>query len=265
MPSKHLPLHAKATFSRILVYLRLLFHPHGTSYPRGAQHDWCDVSTCAADTPDQSQSFPPEIDLPFVNNPDTPPERLVDAIQNLKPFLPTGCELLGQGDLKIISSHPIDAGGFADVWVGERHDGTKVAIKSYRCHSSSTCLPIYLVSNECYRNVLCSLNYIGRGCTRKHWYAAGSTTMTSVSCRSLEFIPRESTHFLSFPHLWTTRTSEGTYGTIRTLESWNWSVSVVPSSFLVVSSSRRQLLRIARGLANLHSMGVVHGNFEIVR
>jgi len=36
-------------------------------------------------------------------------------------------------------------------------------------------------------------------------------------------------------------------------------------SFPIVSSSRRQLLEIARGMRYMHSLGIVHGNLEIVR
>jgi hypothetical protein len=97
----------------------------------------------------------------------TPSEHLVDVVHNLKPFLPNGCEMLGQGDLKITGSHPIGAGGFADIWVGKRGNGTKVAIKSYRYYSSSNCLPIYSVGVEHDRNVLCPLKATGRGCTGK--------------------------------------------------------------------------------------------------
>ena len=107
----------------------------------------------SADSPDRSLSLPPEIDFSPVNNTGTPPEHLVDAVRNLRPFLPIGCELLGEGDLKVVGSSPIDAGGFADVWVGERDDGTKVAIKLYRYYSSSSCLSTYLVSVKRYRNV----------------------------------------------------------------------------------------------------------------
>jgi len=107
----------------------------------------------SADALDHSLSLPPEINFSLANNTGTPPEHLVDAVRNLRPFLPIGCELLGEGDLKFVGSTPIDAGGFADVWVGERGDGTKAAIKSYRYYSSSSCLPTYLVSVECYRNV----------------------------------------------------------------------------------------------------------------
>ena len=125
------------------------------------------MSSHAVDLLDHSLSLPPEIDLSSLNNPGTPPEHLVDAVQNLGPFLPTGCELLGQGDLKIVGSSPVDAGGFADIWVGEMDDGTKVAIKSYRYYSSSSCLPTYLVSVERHRNVFFLLKVTCRGCSRK--------------------------------------------------------------------------------------------------
>jgi len=74
---------------------------------------------------------------------------------------------MGQGDLKVTGSRPIDAGGFADIWVGERDDGTKVAIKSQRYYSSSSCLPIYSVSVERYRNMFCLFKVTGRDCTTK--------------------------------------------------------------------------------------------------
>ena len=167
MPSKHLPFHVGEAFPRLLLYLRLLFHPRGTS-PTGVQHEQCGMSSHAVDVLDYSLSLPSEVDLSSMANPGTPPEHLVDAVRNLGPFLPIECELLGQGDLKIVGSHPIDAGGFADVWVGEMYDGTKVAIKSHRHYSSSSCLPVYLVSVKCCRNEPCLLNLPYRGYTRKH-------------------------------------------------------------------------------------------------
>jgi len=145
MPTtKHL-LRARDAFPHLLIYLRLLFYPQGTPPSRGARHDRCDMPSHTIDALDHSLSLPPDIDLSPVNNTGTPPEHLVDTVRNLGPLLPIGCELLGQGDLKIIGSSPVDAGGFADIWVGERDDGTKVAIKSYRYYSSSSCLPTYLV------------------------------------------------------------------------------------------------------------------------
>ena len=166
MPSKYPPLHTRDIFPRLLIYLRLLFHLQGTPPSRDAQHDRCGISSRVVDPLDHSLSLPSEIDLSSLNNPGTPPEHLVDAVQNLGPFLPIGCELLGQGDLKIVGSSPVDAGGFADVWVGEMDDGTKVAIKSYRYYSSSSCLPTYLVSVERHRNVFL-LKVTCRGCSRK--------------------------------------------------------------------------------------------------
>jgi len=139
---------ARSTVSRLLLYPRPPFDPRGTSPSRGGRHEQCGFS-CVADTPDQS--LPPEIDLSPMNNPGTPPEKLIDAVRSLKLFLPSKCELLGQGDLKITGSYPIDAGGFADVWVGQMNDGTTVAIKSHRYYASSSCLPVYLVSTEHYQ------------------------------------------------------------------------------------------------------------------
>jgi len=167
MPPKHLPSLSRGIISHLLPRLRLLFHPHGTPPSRGPRHEWCNLSR-SADILDQSQSLPQEIELSPMSDPGTPPERIVDVVRNLKPFLPSDCELLGQEDLDIIGSCPIDAGGFADVWVAVMKDGTKVAIKSHRYYSSSSCLPIYLVSNEHYRNAFRSLNVTDRGCTRKH-------------------------------------------------------------------------------------------------
>ena len=101
---------------------------------------------CLAEEPVQLESFPQEVDLSTMANPSALPEDLVNAVRDLKPFLPIGCEILGEDDLTIVGAHPIDAGGFADVWVGERNDGTVVAIKSHRQCSLSSRLPIYTVS-----------------------------------------------------------------------------------------------------------------------
>lgn len=165
MPSKHPPLlTTRGTISHLhlLLRFRLLFHPNWTLPSRGPRHERCDPSRAIVIL-DQSQSLPP-----MLSDPGTLPEHIVDAVRNLKPLLPSGCELLGQEDLKITGSCPIDAGGFADVWVGEMNDGTKVAIKSYRYYSSSSCLPVYLVSDQRYRKEFRPLDVIDRGCTRKH-------------------------------------------------------------------------------------------------
>jgi hypothetical protein len=140
-------LQVRDTFSRLLRYLRPLFHLHETPTPKRTQYEGCGTPPCGVIAPDWLQSPLPELDLSPINGIGASPERLVIAVQKLKPFLPTGYELLAHGDLEITGQLPIDAGGFADVWAGE-WNGTLVAIKSYRCYSSSNCLPVYLVSGN---------------------------------------------------------------------------------------------------------------------
>lgn len=165
MASKNLPRRLRSTFSRILKYPPLLFHPHWNS-PRGVQHEPYGVSSCDIFEVGRLQSLQQELDLSLMNDLTTSPERLVHAVQSLKPFLPTGCELLGQGDLNIMGSRPVDAGGFADVWVGERN-GVTVAIKSYRYYASSGRLHIYLVSSKRHRGRISHLRSLGSDYTRK--------------------------------------------------------------------------------------------------
>jgi len=132
-------------FYRSLNYLYRLFHPHETLPLGCVQHEGSEIHLCLVEETVQLESLPQDIDLSTVANPTALPEDLVDAVRNLKPYLPIGCELLGQDDLNVVGAHPIDAGGFADVWVGKRNDGTVVAIKSHRHRYSSSCLPIYSV------------------------------------------------------------------------------------------------------------------------
>lgn len=106
----------------------------------------------------------PELDFSPMGNPGASPESLVDAVWNLKLSLSNRCRLLEQKDLKIVGICPIDAGGFADVWVGEVN-GTTAAVKSYRCYTSSTCLPTFLVSDKIFLKVLRLPKTTGRGCT----------------------------------------------------------------------------------------------------
>jgi hypothetical protein len=61
---------------------------------------------------------------------------LVNMADRLRHSPPADCLWLEQEDLKVVGTHPIDAGGFADVWVGEL-DNRKVVIKSYRCSASA--------------------------------------------------------------------------------------------------------------------------------
>ena len=133
------------------MYLRILVPPQGTSPSGGVQDERSDMISRVASTPDLSLSLPPEVDLSSMTNSDTPLERLVAAVWNLRPSLPIDCELFGEGNPNVVGPYPIGAGGFADVWMGKMNDGTTVAIKSYRYYSSSSCLLIYMVSVERYR------------------------------------------------------------------------------------------------------------------
>jgi len=104
MPTKNFPLRAKDALPRLLIHLHLLFNRQGTHPSRGAQHDQCGMPSCSTGTPDRSLSLPPEINFSLVNNTGTPPEHLINAVRNLRPFLPIGCELLGEGNLKVVGS-----------------------------------------------------------------------------------------------------------------------------------------------------------------
>ena len=135
--------------SHHLTHLSQLLHPHRTSPPRRVQYEGSEIHSCFCEAHGQLGLLALEIDPSPIVNPvgGALPEHLIDVVHNLKPLLPVGCELLGLGELKTVGSRPIDAGGFADVWIGERNDGTMVAIKSYRYHSSSSCLPGFSVSD----------------------------------------------------------------------------------------------------------------------
>jgi hypothetical protein len=153
--------------SRIPKYVPLLLHRRRTPTPRGTQRERGDTLPCAVPVPDLLQLLPPELDLSPMNNAGAPPENLVRGVRNFKPFLPDGCELLGKENLEITTTGPVDAGGIADILIGEKN-GTTVAIKSYRQYASSSPLTTYLVSYKYYPNMLCLPDVIGRGCLRRH-------------------------------------------------------------------------------------------------
>lgn len=114
----------------------VLHIPLGDTQPEGGDTFSHDVHSH-----DQSESSLQEVDHPFPADLGT----LVDFASRLQPFLLPDYRLLGQGDIRIIGTRPIDAGGFADVWVGEMGD-RKVAVKSYRCYASANYMPTYKVS-----------------------------------------------------------------------------------------------------------------------
>ena len=61
-PSEHLPFRTGDGFPRVLLYLRLFFHPQGTSPPTEAQYEWCDMPSRAVDVLGHSLSFPLEVE-----------------------------------------------------------------------------------------------------------------------------------------------------------------------------------------------------------
>ena len=74
------------------------------------------------------------------------PDTLISLADRLRPILPSNYRWLGQGDLNVVGTCPLDAGGFANVWIGELSD-QKVAVKSYRCYSSADYILIYTASH----------------------------------------------------------------------------------------------------------------------
>ena len=153
MPSRNLQSHVGDAFSSFLNYLRPSPGVHIESpLPRETQDERRDAVPGGIRAPYQPWTVPPGLDLSFMNDAGVPTERLVNAVRDLEPFI-SKCQLLGKGkgDLEVTGSDPISSGGFADIWAGKRN-GNCVAIKSFRYNSSSTCLPIYLVSDERYRS-----------------------------------------------------------------------------------------------------------------
>jgi len=91
---------------------------------------------------DKPKPFPLVINHP----PTTGPNTLINLAGRLRLSLPPSCPWFGPEDLRVIGTRPVDAGGFADLWVGEMDD-RKVAVKSYRCYSSASCTPTYKVGH----------------------------------------------------------------------------------------------------------------------
>ena len=90
------------------------------------------------------------------HSPTTDLGTLVDLASELQSSLLPSYRLLAQEDLEVVETRPIDAGGFADVWVSKVGD-RKVALKSYRCHSSADYMPTYKVGHPSPLCVLCPL------------------------------------------------------------------------------------------------------------
>ena len=124
-------LRSKCPLSRLLTFIRLIFHPD-TSL-KGTN-----PTSCPIDGPVQSELLPPEFDLSPQTDPNTLCEHLVGLVCRLRSLLPDSCRWFGQGALEFVGEHPIDTGGTADVWAGKMGHRT-VAIKAYRCYSSTDC------------------------------------------------------------------------------------------------------------------------------
>ena len=144
--SENMSSHVKDHSPRHLAHLRQFFLPGKTLPSRSTRHGEDGSVNNIADESSLLGSLPPEVDISSMINPGTPPERLVDSVRRLEQFLPKSCKLFEPNDLKIVGSHPVDGGGFAEVWLCERDDGTMVTIKSYRCYSLLSRLPTYSVS-----------------------------------------------------------------------------------------------------------------------
>ena len=144
--SKRFSLRPRDPFSRLLTSLHLISHLKAS--PGGV-----DAPLSTTNGPNQSGSFPPEqVYRSFHIGPGAACEHLVDPIRHLQLLLPDSCELLEFGTLEVVGGHPIDAGSVADVLVGKMGD-RKVAIKVYRCYSSSSCSATCMVSGIYLRRV----------------------------------------------------------------------------------------------------------------
>jgi len=136
-PSNRPSLRPKDPFSRLLASLRLNSHPK-------ASLERVDVPSPTVNA-NRSETFPTEIDQSLPVGPGALCEHPVDLVRHLRSLLPSSCEWLEQGTLDVVGEHPVDAGAVAEVWVGKMGD-RKVAIKVYRCYSSSNCSATYVVS-----------------------------------------------------------------------------------------------------------------------
>ena len=105
---------------------------------RDVHQEGDDLPSCDIHSHDPSVSSPLEVDYFVATDLDKPTK----PASRFWPFLLANCRQLEQEDMKVVGAHPIGAGGFADVWVGKMGD-RKVAVKSYRCYTSSGCMPTH--------------------------------------------------------------------------------------------------------------------------
>ena len=136
--SRHFSLRTMGLFSRLLASLRLLLHLK-------TPLEGSDAPSRTTGAPDQSELFPLEIGQSPSIDPGPLCKHLAGLVRHLRSPLLASCEWLEQGALEFVGGRPIDAGGVADIWIGEMNN-RKVAIKVYRCYSSSNNFPTYVVS-----------------------------------------------------------------------------------------------------------------------
>ena len=204
--------------SRLFRFLRLLCHPQ--SPLRGVN------GPLFITDPDKLKSS--EINQTMPIDPVTPCEFLLDLVPHIRPLLPDSCTWFEEGAIEVVGEFPASAGRVADVWVGMVGD-RKVAIKSYRCCSSSDYLPNYVASRTCLWRVSHRLKvYIDRGSTKKHSHVVVSDTR--MSCRSSEYTLFPNTRWPSFSSSWIISTFESICRTIGVPGGVNLYVSVFMSA-----------------------------------
>lgn len=139
--------HPRDSFYHVLAHLCCLFHPNHTCHSRSGHGGECNFVKRATQLAAQWESPPPDVDLSSVTDPNASSAHLVDSVWCLiRPFIPINCQLFGGNDWKIARSYPDGGGGYAEIWVCKGNDGSTAVVKSFRRHSSSNHLPIFLVS-----------------------------------------------------------------------------------------------------------------------
>ncbi|KAF9642190.1 kinase-like protein [Thelephora ganbajun] len=128
--------HHQASVSRLLAYLRLLFRLNNSL--EGAS-----LSLRTTDVPGYPDPSMSELDQRLQTHPGALCELLGELLRHLRSSLPGDFGWLVEEAIEVVSDHPFDAGGTADILVGTMGD-RKVAIKRYRLHSSSDYLPTYV-------------------------------------------------------------------------------------------------------------------------
>jgi len=125
--------HPHVSLSRLRAYVRILFYPktplEGASPP-----------SHPIDVPAPADLSIPEL-LP--TDPAASCALLYELASHLRSWLPY-CRWLEEGTIEFVGNHPVDAGEFANIYLGMRGN-RKVIIKCYRFYPSSDYFPTYMV------------------------------------------------------------------------------------------------------------------------